>query len=88
MQQTLNWQRARTEPSCPQDGGTGLATCRWPATFSILVAKSWTSGLYLVILTNADRYQSAVPFAVRDDRSRSALIYLQPVMTYQAAGAD
>lgn len=69
------------------DAATGLIECHWAASLSIRVSKTWASGLYVVVLTNVDRYQAAVPFTVRNDLSTSALIYVQPVMTYQAYNA-
>jgi hypothetical protein len=78
------WIRAATQPRCPMDAATGLIECHWAASLSIRVSKTWTSGLYLAVLTNADRYQAAVPFTVRNDLSRSAFIYVQPVTTYEA----
>ena len=81
------WTWAPTESACPMDATTGLIECHWAASLSVRVSKSWTSGLYVVVLTNADRYQAAVPFTVHDFLSRSALIYVQPVATYEAYNA-
>jgi hypothetical protein len=81
------WMSARSQPTCPMDAATGLIECHWAPSLTIRVSKTWTSGLYLVVLTNADRYQAAVPFTVRNDLSKSAFIYVQPVTTYEAYNA-
>jgi hypothetical protein len=73
-----------TQQVCPIDAATGLRVCHWLPTLRLLVPASWMSGLYLAILTNAGHYQNGVPFVVRADASTSALLYVQPVTTYQA----
>lgn len=71
-------------PACDPERVTGLVACPWPASFTLDVPSSWTSGIYLVLLTNADRYQRYVVFVVRDDARSAALLYQQSVTTYQA----
>ncbi len=72
------------QPECPLDAETGLRACRWAASYEMRVPPDWTSGLYVAVLTNAQRYQNYVVFAVRDDERRSDFVYQQSVTTYQA----
>ena len=76
-----------TQPPCnvdgPTGGNTGLTECNWTGS-SFTVPATWTSGIYLAVLTNASLYQNYVPFVVRDDDNQAALLYQQPVATYQA----
>ena len=44
----------------------------------------WTSGVYLALLKNAAGFQNYISFVVRDDGRVGALLYQQPVTTYQA----
>lgn len=75
------------QPACDVDGptgtNTGLTVCNWSGpTFT--VPANWTSGIYLGVLTNQTGYQNYVPFVVRDDARRDALLYVQPVTTHLA----
>lgn len=81
-----------TQPPCttvtaspPAGSVSGLGCTSWTSGFTLNVPASWTTGLYLAKLTNADGYQSYVPFAVRDDDRESAdFFYQQAVLTYHA----
>jgi hypothetical protein len=75
------------QPACnvdgPGGGNTGLTQCNWTGpTFT--VPTTWTSGIYLAVLTNASNYQNDIEFVVRDDARHAALLYQQPVATYEA----
>jgi hypothetical protein len=72
-----------TQNRCVPDATTGLIDCGWNPSFSLSVPATWTSGIYLVVLTNAQGYQNYIDFVVRDGRA-AALRYVQPVNTYQA----
>lgn len=72
------------QPSCPVDSTTGLIACPWSASYTLNVPTSWTSGIYLALLTNAQNYQSYITFVVRDDARQADLLYQQAVTTYQA----
>ena len=66
------------------DRQTGLIVCDWAVSHTLRIPTSWTSGIYLAKLTNAQGYQNYIIFVVRDDSRRAALLYQQTVMTYQA----
>jgi hypothetical protein len=78
------WLAGRTQPACPMDAGTGMVACHWRRTLVLATSASWLSGLYLVVLTNADGYQNAIPLVIRDDEGAAPLLYVLPVTTYQA----
>ena len=69
---------------CAANSTTGLVDCGWSQTFSYTIPTSWTSGIYLVLLTNAQNYQSYMTFVVRDDSRTADLLFQQSVTTYQA----
>jgi len=76
-----------TQPPCAVDGAaggnTGLTECNWTGpTFT--VPATWTSGVYVALLTNAQNFQNYIPFVVRDDVRKAPLLYQLPVTTYQA----
>src|SRR5438309_5481367 len=72
------------QPTCPTDATTGMIECHWTPGYTLATQTSWTSGIYLALLKNAQAYQNYIVFAVRDDSRIAALLYQQPVTTYQA----
>src|SRR6266550_3257404 len=72
------------QPTCPTDATTGMIECNWAPGYTLTTQTSWTSGIYLALLTNAQMYQNYIVFVVRDDSRVAALLYQQPVTTYQA----
>ena len=71
------------QPACPQDPATGLTACNWTAAYTLTVPTDWTSGVYVVLLTNAQGYQNYIKFVVRDGRP-AAFLYQHSVATDQA----
>jgi hypothetical protein len=73
------------QAACPVvDAGTSLVACNWSVSYAINpVPSTWTSGVYLGVLTNAAGWQNYVTFVVRDDRP-AAFLYQQSVTTYEA----
>src|SRR6266852_8848065 len=73
------------QPACPTvDGTTRLMVCNWTPSYTLTVPTSWTDGVYLAVLSNAQGYQNYVPLVERDDARQAGLLYQQPVNTYQA----
>src|SRR5438445_7216830 len=72
------------QPTCPTDATTGMIECNWAPGYTLTTQTSWTSGIYFAVLTNAQMYQNYIVFVVRDDSRVAALLYQQPVTTYQA----
>jgi uncharacterized membrane protein len=72
------------QPTCPTDATTGMIECKWASAYTLATQTSWTSGIYFAVLTNAQMYQNYIEFVVRDDSRVAALLYQQPVTTYQA----
>jgi hypothetical protein len=72
-----------TQNPCVPNATTGLIDCGWSSNYSMTIDATWTSGIYLVVLTNSQGYQNYIDFVVRDGRT-AALRYVQPVNTYQA----
>jgi len=72
------------QPPCPMDPATGMISCNWSLGHSLTVPLTWTSGVFLAKLTNAEGFQNYITFTVRDDDRRSDLFYQQSVTTYQA----
>src|SRR5256886_4812390 len=72
------------QPACPTNATTGMIECQWASAYTLATQSTWTSGIYVALLTNAQAYQNYIVFVVRDDSRVAALLYQQPVMTYQA----
>jgi len=77
-----------SQQSAPiEDFNTGRVTTQWEASYVLSIPSSWTSGVYLAKLINANGYESYIVFVVRDD-GRSAQFLVQiPVTTCQAYNA-
>ncbi|TMF08960.1 MAG: hypothetical protein E6I37_15745 [Chloroflexi bacterium] len=72
------------QPACPVvDANTGMIVCNWSPGYTLTVPSTWTSGVYLALLTNAQGYQNYVTFVVKDGRP-AAFLFQEPVTTYQA----
>jgi len=69
---------------CPTDPTTGASECQWTPTYTLSTQTSWTSGIYVAHLTNAQNFRNYIVFTVRDDGRVASLVYQQPVTTYQA----
>src|SRR5260370_40856771 len=72
-----------TQQACPADPTTGIIACHWTPNYSVTIPPDWTSGIYLVILTNSLGYESYIPFVVKDGRP-AAFLYQESVNTDQA----
>jgi hypothetical protein len=73
-----------SQPECTVDPATGLADCDWSSSYTLAIPNTWTSGIYLAVLTNEQSYQNYIVFVVRDDTRTADLLYQQSVTTYQA----
>src|SRR6266704_4554894 len=40
------------QPTCPTDATTGMIECQWAPAYTLATQTSWTSGIYLALLTN------------------------------------
>jgi fibronectin type 3 domain-containing protein len=69
---------------CPGNSSTGLRECAWVPDTSITIPGTWTTGVYLALLTNAKGFQNYMTFVVRDDSRKADFLYQQSVTTYQA----
>jgi hypothetical protein len=72
------------QPACPVDATTGLIECNWTPSYTLTVPTTWTSGVFMVQLTNAQGSQNYITFVVRDDARRADIMFQQAVATYQA----
>jgi len=84
LMQSIGPLQGVVQPACPVDATTGLIECDWTASYTLAVPTNWTSGVFLVMLTNAQGYQNYITFVVRDDARRADIMFQQSVNTYQA----
>jgi hypothetical protein len=70
------------QPMPPADPVTGRIGCTWPVAWRLKVPESWTSGLYMAVMTSASRFRACVPFVVRGHGGRLCVVL--PFTTYQA----
>jgi hypothetical protein len=69
---------------CPPSADTGLIECAWTPGAAFTIPATWTTGVYMALLTNSQNYQNYINFVVRDDSSHSDLLYQESVNTNQA----
>ncbi len=72
------------QPDPKFDPNTGLISCEWSPGYKLTIPDSWTSGIYIALLINEQKYANYIPFVVRDDARKAELLYQQSVTTYQA----
>src|SRR6266513_2131044 len=84
LMQSIGPLQGVTQPACPVDATTGLIECNWTASYTLQVPTNWTSGVFVVQLTNAQGYQNYITFVVRDDARVADIMFQQSVATYQA----
>jgi hypothetical protein len=72
------------QPACPTNASTGMTVCAWTPSYTLNTQASWTSGIYLSVLKNAQGFHNYMVFTLRDDSRVGALLYQQPVTTAQA----
>ncbi len=75
------------QPTPAPDPATGRIACRWPVSFTVDTDRSWTSGVYLVVLTRDDGAQTYAPLVVRADERKGVAAYQASVTTWQAYNA-
>src|SRR5437016_2579340 len=84
LMQSIGPLQGVAQPACPVDATTGLTECDWTASYTLTVPATWTSGVFMVQLTNAQGYQNYITFVVRDDARVADIMFQQAVATYQA----
>ncbi|HYR12604.1 MAG TPA: N,N-dimethylformamidase beta subunit family domain-containing protein, partial [Mycobacterium sp.] len=84
LMQSIGPLQGVAQPACPVDSVTGLIECNWTASYTLTVPATWTSGVFMVQLTNAQGNQNYITFVVRDDARVADIMFQQAVATYQA----
>ncbi len=84
LMQSIPPLQGAAQPACPVDATTGLIECNWTPSYTLTVPTNWTSGVFMVQLTNAQGYQNYITFVVRDDARVADIMFQQAVATYQA----
>lgn len=73
-----------TQPPCTIDKRWLMNVCSWSTSVSLHIPVSWISGVYVAVLSSADKHQSLIPFWVVDENRRSDILYVSSVNTYEA----
>lgn len=72
------------QPTPVLDSATGMVTAPWSSSYTLQIPNSWTSGVYLAKLTNANGYSNYIIFIVRDDNNSADFLYQHAITTSQA----
>ena len=72
------------QPAVTLDAATGLITAPWSPSYTLTVPTTWTSGIYLAKLVNANGFGNYIPFVVRNDSYKGGFLFQSGVATYQA----
>jgi hypothetical protein len=83
MQHVANLQGVQ-QATCPTDPTLGTIVCAWNPSYTLAVPSTWTSGVFVAVLTNAAGFQNYIQFVVRDDSRTADLLYQLGVNTMQA----
>jgi hypothetical protein len=79
---------APTQAGPSFDPTTGLVRAGWPATFSFSTKNSdgspWLTGVYVVLLTKSDGWQTYAIFILRDDTRHAEVALHLPTSTWHA----
>jgi len=62
--------------SCFTGPQTHLVEARWQPSFSVTIPSSWVTGLYEAKLTDADGWQTAIPFEVRGNPHAAYIVVI------------
>lgn len=69
----------------PRPDEYGTVACNWTDPWALRTNRTWTSGVYLLRMTESERgTQSYAVFVVRDLRTTTDVLFQLPVNTYQA----
>ena len=74
----------KIQPNCPMNTVTGQTACNWTTNYTLTVPKTWKSGVYLAVLSNASGWLTEVLFVVRNDAAVADFTYVVPVNSYAA----
>lgn len=79
---------AQTQSSPSFDPTTGLVRAGWPATFTFSTRHTdgspWLTGIYVVLLTKSDGWQTYAIFILRDDTRHAEVALHVPTATWHA----
>ncbi len=73
-----------SQAPCVPHATTGRIECNWNPSYSLTIPTTWTSGVYLGLLTNSNNFQNYIIFVVRDDERPADFLYQQSITTFQA----
>jgi len=72
-------------PTPAPDPVTGTVDCNWPVGYQLNIPSTWTSGVYLAkLIGSSSKYQSYIPFVVRDDQQPHKILFQVGVSSWQA----
>lgn len=78
----MKWTDAPDEYAAIHFHDTDFDDCCWPASISLIVPKTWKSGLYAVRL-RSEGLEDYIPFCVRPLAPEAPVALLLPTFTYQ-----
>ncbi|MGE7272118.1 N,N-dimethylformamidase beta subunit family domain-containing protein [Brevibacillus panacihumi] len=82
------WSQQEGRHGLPEpDPETKLLDLGWKPSFELVIGEDWVTGLYVVRLTEANGYQSYIPFLVRDEQYEHDLMVQSSVTTWHAYSA-
>lgn len=76
--------RGQSQPSSTFTPGINMVECHWNPSRQFGIDSGYLPGYYLIKLVSSQGAERYVPFMVRDDSSRSAIVVQSAVTTWQA----
>jgi len=69
---------------CTLERTTLMNVCAWNTTVALQVPPTWISGVYVAVLSNANKFQSLIPFWVVEENRHSEMLFISSINTYEA----
>jgi hypothetical protein len=80
----LGKHRGVVQPAPSFSADTRMVECHWQPSLRFEIGSDWPSGYYLMRLGTSKGWAQWVPFVVRDDTSKAAVVVQSAVTTWQA----
>ncbi|WP_312111672.1 N,N-dimethylformamidase beta subunit family domain-containing protein [Brevibacillus reuszeri] len=82
------WSKTEGRHGLPEpDPKTKLLHLEWKSSYSLKIPEDWVTGLYIVRMTDADGFQSYIPFLIRDEKYEHDFMVQSAVTTWHAYSA-
>ena len=72
------------QPPCTMVTVTRMNVCAWSTSVALHIPNNWISGVYVAVLSSANKYQGIIPFWVVETKRPSDMLFISSLNTYEA----